>query len=196
MTVRQAKRLMRREVISRIMAMPRESRDRQEAGLLAKLGGLSDFAQARTVLLYASAFPEEIDTRPFLALVADSSKRVILPRVNEGLRRLDLLEVAHAAGAGLVAGRLGIPEPRPDAVLVDPREIDWVMVPGLAFDEFGGRLGRGGGYYDRLLPTLRDDCRRWALIYDEQWVDRVPVEPHDAGIDGVASSSRRKGSSP
>ena len=187
MTVRQAKRLMRREVIGRIMVMPRESRDRQEAGLLAKLGGLPGFAQSRTVLLYASAFPEEIDTRPLLALAAESGKRVILPRVNEGLRRLDLLEVAHAAGAGLVAGRLGIPEPRPDAVLVDPREIDWVMVPGLAFDARGHRVGRGAGHYDRLLPKCREEIFCAALIYDTQWIDEVPVEAHDVPIDEVVS---------
>ena len=190
MTVRQAKRLMRREVVVRIMAASGESRKLQEACLLAKFGGLPGFAEARTVLLYASAFPEEIDTRPFVRFAFESGKRVILPRVNEGLRRLDLVAVENDGAGGLVAGRLGIPEPRPDAVVVDPRAIDWAMVPGLAFDEWGGRLGRGGGYYDRLLPTLRDDCARWALIYDEQWVQRVPVEPHDARMDGVMSDAR------
>ncbi len=190
MTVRQAKRLMRREVVGRILAACTESRKLQDAGLLAKFGGLRGFAEARTILLYASAFPEEIDTRPLVRFAFESGKRVILPRVNEEFRRLDLLEVKNDAGGGLVAGRLGIMEPPPDAVVVDPRAIDWVMVPGLAFDEFGARLGRGGGYYDRLLPTLRYGCTRWALIYDEQWVDRVPVEPHDARMDGLASATR------
>ncbi len=190
MTVHQAKRSMRREVVGRIMAAPAESRKLQETRLLARFGDLPGFGQARTVLLYASAFPEEIDTRPFLAFAIESGKRMILPRVNAMLRRLDLVEVSNIAEGGLVAGRFGIPEPSPDAALVDPHEIDWVLVPGIAFDELGGRLGRGGGYYDRLLPTLRDDSPRWALIYDEQWVDRVPVEARDVRIDGIVSASR------
>ena len=181
---------MRREVVSRILGTSREVRDRQEASLLAGLGSLPGFAHACTVLLYASAFPEEIDTRPFVRFAREIGKRVILPRVNGAMRRLDLFVMSGEAGAGLIAGRLGIPEPPADAPPVEPREVDWVLVPGLAFDESGSRLGRGGGYYDHLLSALREDCPRWALIYDEQWVDRVPVEGHDARVDGVASASR------
>jgi 5-formyltetrahydrofolate cyclo-ligase len=189
MTTRAAKRLLRREIVARIVALPREDRDRQEAQLLAEFGTMPGFAKARTVLLYASAFPEEIDTRPFLALALETGKRLILPRVNVGARRLELVEVADAVGS-LVPGKFDIPEPRASAQAVDPGEIDWVLVPGLAFDATGARLGRGGGYYDRLLPLLRADCPRWAMIYDEQWVDRVPVVAHDARVDGIASPGR------
>ena len=57
---------------------------------------------------------------------------------------------------------LGIPEPRPDLPEVPPAAVDWALVPGLAFDERGFRLGRGAGYYDRLIPLLRPDAICWA----------------------------------
>ena len=76
MPVRALKRILRRVVVARIVALPREDRDRQEAQLLAEFGTIPGFAEARTVLLYASVFPEEIDTRPFLALAQGAGKRL------------------------------------------------------------------------------------------------------------------------
>ena len=65
-----------------------------------------------------------------------------------------------------------------------------ILVPGLAFDARGYRLGRGAGHYDRLLPRLRPEVSRWALILDCQWVEDLPVEPHDIPLDGVVSPGR------
>ncbi len=90
----------------------------------------------------------------------------------------------------LRSGTLGIPEPRRDCPTIEPGAIDWVLVPGLAFDGRCQRLGRGAGHYDRLLPTLRPDVLRWALIFDEQWCDDLPIEPHDIPLDGVVSPTR------
>ena len=63
-------------------------------------------------------------------------------------------------------------------------------MPGLGFDDLGFRLGRGAGHYDRLLPLLRPDAPRWALALDCQWVEDLPVEPHDVPIDGVVSPGK------
>jgi 5-formyltetrahydrofolate cyclo-ligase len=141
------------------------------------------------VLLYATAFPEELDTRAWLGLVLAGGRRLLCPRVDRKGRRLRLYEVKDPQ-ADLRPGALGIPEPRPGAPEVAPGEVDWVLVPGLAFDPRGYRLGRGAGYYDRLLPTLRPDAPRWSLCLDCQWVDELPVEPHDAVLDGVVSPSK------
>ena len=92
--------------------------------------------------------------------------------------------------ADFTRGTLGIPEPRKSCAPVGPEEIDWALVPGLAFDARCHRLGRGAGHYDRLLPTLRPEAPRWALALDCQWDKGLPVEPHDVPLDGVVSSSR------
>lgn len=189
MTTRAAKRAIRRTVIARIQALPPEDRARQEVSLLSALPGLPGFADADTVLLYVSAFPEEFDTGPMLRLALNQGKRLICPRVNRDEMRLDL----HAVGnldRDLEPGTLGILEPRTSTPLVEPKAVDWVLVPGVAFDIRGYRIGRGAGHYDRLLPRLRPVVPRWSLGFEEQWVETVPDEPHDQRVDGFVSPNR------
>ena len=90
----------------------------------------------------------------------------------------------------IVPGWLGIPEPRPTAPQVPPESIDWVLVPGLAFDATGRRLGYGGGFYDRLLPLLRPGVQCVAGALDLQIVDEVPASPHDRRVDLVITPTR------
>ncbi len=176
---------MRKQVIAKLLAMDAVERSRQEAALVDLLPTLPGFNKARVVLLYASHFPEEIKTRPLIDLALALGKTVVLPRVDPVARQL-ILHLATETSPGT----LGIPEPLSTHPLVAPSEVDWALVPGVAFDRKGFRLGRGGGFYDRLLPELRPDSPRWALILEPQWVDSVPVEPHDAQLDGLASASK------
>jgi 5-formyltetrahydrofolate cyclo-ligase len=183
------KPVLRRETIARILAVDPAERAAQDAALAARFLTLPDLERARAVLLFASAFPEEVDTGPMLRHVRECGKRLICPRVDRRERCLKLFEVDDPI-ADLVPGTLGIPEPHPTCRSVEPDQVDWVLVPGLAFDASCHRLGRGAGHYDRLLPTLRPGVPRWALIFEQQWVAEVPVEPHDVRLDGVASPSR------
>ena len=180
---------MRREAIARVAALDPDARRDQEAALGLILGSLPGFAGAGSVLLYASAFADEVATVPWIDRALALRKRVLLPRVDPPGRRLRLFEVADPA-RDLVLGHRGIPEPASTCREVEPAEVDWALVPGLAFDDRGYRLGRGAGYYDRLLPTLRPEVPTWALILDAQWVVEVPVEPHDRAISGVADHRR------
>jgi len=186
MTIPALKKAMRRDVTARILAVDPAARRAEEGALAARFATLPGLDRAATVLLYASAFPEEIDTRPMLARALALGKRLVCPRVDRPSRRLRLHEVIDPA-VDLIPGVRGIPEPGPDCPEVEPSEIDWVLVPGLAFDRRGYRLGRGAGHYDRLLPTLRPGVPAWALILEAQWVPEVPTEPHDRPISGVAN---------
>lgn len=175
--------------MERILALGPDDRRAQDSALAARFATLPGLAEARTVLLYVKAFPEEIETGPMLEWTLGRGQRLLCPRVDRRAGRLRLHRVGDLE-ADLVRGAMGIPEPRKQSPEVDPAEVDFVLVPGLAFDPRGYRLGRGAGYYDRLLPTLRPEAGRWALCLDCQWVDALPVEPHDARLDGVASPSR------
>ena len=108
---------------------------------------------ARTVLL-TLPFRSEWDTRPLAVDALRAGKRVVIPRVDRVARMLRLHAVADL-DADVVAGYLGIPEPRETLPVVEPGDVDWVLVPGVAFDAAGRRLGYGGGFYDRLLPLIR-----------------------------------------
>lgn len=74
--------------------------------------------------------------------------------------------------------------------VVNPLDIDLILVPGLAFDKHGNRLGQGSGFYDRYLPTLRKDCLVVGIAFDEQLVDEVPCGPNDCKVDYIVTPTR------
>jgi len=183
------KRQIRKAMVRRILDLDPDHRREQESVLAGRFADLPGFAASHAVLLYATAFPEEIATGPMLRHALECGKQLICPRVDRAERRLRLFRV-ESLEADLRPGMLGIPEPHAGCAEVGPEQVDWVLVPGLAFDERGYRVGRGAGHYDRLLPTLRAGVPRWALALDCQWVEVLPVEPHDVPLDGVVSPGK------
>jgi 5-formyltetrahydrofolate cyclo-ligase len=155
------------------------------ARVCGRLAGLPELSWARGVLAY-NATSEEID--PFAAVVRirSSGARVAMPRV-AAPHELALHWVDEPAE--LVSGAYGILEPGRHAPPADPGVIDVALVPGVAFDAEGGRLGFGGGYYDVLLPKLPARCLMIGLALDEQMVEAVPVGPDDARVDMIVTPS-------
>jgi 5-formyltetrahydrofolate cyclo-ligase len=186
--LRDAKLALRREMLSRRDALSIEHRLRAAHAIGAQIGSLPSFASAGTVLL-TLAFRSEWDTLPLVRAALASGKLVAVPRVDDAKRMLELHALTDPTG-DVVPGYRGIPEPRPDAPAVAPERVDWVLVPGVAFDRDGRRLGYGGGYYDRLLPRLRSGVPRVAGAYDMQIVDRVPSAPHDVGVDALVTETK------
>jgi 5-formyltetrahydrofolate cyclo-ligase len=180
---------IRRGMKATIAALDPDERRAQEDALAARFTGLPGLAEARSVLLFVAALPEEPRSFDLFALVDAMNKIVLCPRVDRRGRRLSLHRIADPA-ADLSPGVLGIPEPRQDLPEISPATVDWALVPGLAFDERGFRLGRGAGYYDRLLPLLRPDATCWALCLACQLVRELPVEAHDAPLNGISTPGR------
>lgn len=137
------------------------------------------FRQANNVMAYA-AIPPETDLSSVLEEILTAGKTLVLPRCEQGgimtARRIDDLRQ-------LISGAYGIPEPKPDAPVVSASEIDLILVPGLAFDRTGRRLGRGKGYYDRFLA----DFHGKTMGICGQLMPVVPVEQHDITMDAVAT---------
>ncbi len=186
---RHQKRALRRSIKESILRLDPDVRAAAEAQLIAQFPALPGYAAAHTVLLYVNAFAEEINTRSFFLHALAAGKRVLCPRVQRQDNRMRLFQITSPS-ANLEPGILGIPEPREDCALVAAAEVDWALIPGLAFDCRCYRLGRGGGHYDRLLPGIRPDASCWALGFDCQLAGELPIEPHDVPIDGVATPGR------
>ena len=117
----------------------------------AILVAMPAFESARAVALYA-ALPEELSTRPIHRAAGEAGKRSLLPRTCED-GRLEFAEVP--CWEDLRPGRYGVLEPPADALVLELSDVDLVVVPGVAFDRLGGRLGRGGGHYDCALAAAR-----------------------------------------
>ena len=133
------------------------------------------FRQARCVLLYFS-FGSEVETRGLLSDAWRDGKRVAAPRIDTA-RRLVLHEVTPQTV--LQPQTWGIEAPPPGAPEITLQEIDFALVPGVAFDRHGTRLGYGSGYYDRLLAAAPAALPRVAIAFDAQVVDALPREAHD-----------------
>ena len=138
---------------------------------------------AATVALYV-AFGDELDPSHAVAALHQLGVRVLLPRVAGA--EIELVQVE--AGAPLVPGLVGVPEPAGAAVEVG--DVDVVVLPGLGFSEDGARLGRGGGHYDRLLAALPPSTSRVGFCFDEQVVAALATEPHDEGVDVIITDRR------
>jgi 5-formyltetrahydrofolate cyclo-ligase len=181
-----SKRELRLVFKARIAALSSGDRNRQEQALAEQLAGLPGLSSAETVLMYVPALPEEPRTIELFSYAYAVNKRVVCPRVDRPSRSLRLFEVSCPA-TDLRPGAMGIPEPGERLPEVQPAAIDWALVPGLAFDCRGFRLGRGAGYYDRLIPRLRSDAICWAVCFSCQLVSELPVEPHDQPLNGITA---------
>jgi 5-formyltetrahydrofolate cyclo-ligase len=156
--------------------------ERQQASqvAVARLQRLPELRRARTVLLYA-ALADELDVGGLVGPLRAAGVRTLFPRVRGD--RLDL--VAASDLLTLTLGHRGVQEPAGPAI--DPALVEAAVVPGVAFDPRGTRLGRGGGHYDRLLANLPESCARIGACFSCQLVPAVPREPHDQPVDVIVT---------
>jgi len=183
-------------------ALDPHARRAAAAAAAERLASLPAFARARTVSLY-SALSSELDPTPVFGALVRRGVRVAYPRVVPGQRDLVFAWVTDLEA--LVPGTFGIREPARDAPSALPAEIEVFVVPGLAFDLAGHRVGWGQGHYD-ATRALRPGPWWIGYGYDLQLVPSVPSRPHDQPMDavvtdvrtvsefGVSSHSREKGS--
>lgn len=186
--LRETKRALRERVLAERDRIPPPFRAAASAAIGTTLAARADFSAAKTVLLTLS-FGSEWDTLPLLLNALEQGKTVVLPRVDTATRMLQLCRLTEPS-RDVSPGYRGIPEPQAHCALIGAEAIDWVLVPGVAFDPTGRRLGYGGGYYDRLSATLRADALRIAGAFELQVVDRVPAAPHDAPVHAIVTETR------
>lgn len=149
---------------------------KEESKLWNRLESSPLFASASTILLYM-ALSDEVQTAEFVDKWS-GAKRIVLPLV-EG----ESLVLKEYAPGMLHPGYAGIMEPSPDAVTVAPSEVDLAIVPGQAFTVDGRRLGRGKGFYDRLLPELK--CPKIGICHSFRIVDDLPCDEQDCILDAI-----------
>jgi 5,10-methenyltetrahydrofolate synthetase len=180
------KKSLRREMIARRDALSRDELARIATRLADRLAALPEYAAARSVLS-TMAIGSEWSTRPFLDRARADGKTVVLPRVTPPPRRLEIHAVDDIEH-DLVPGVWDIPEPDPARCRkVDLADVDFALVPALAVDSAGYRLGYGAGYFDRLLAGrgARPFCV--SALPPAFLVASLPHEAHDVPVDRVVS---------
>ena len=175
--------LMKKALRKKIKALKSDLNDNERKikseAVMKKLECSSRFKNAKTVFIFWSMH-DEIDARDLILRWADK-KTFILPAINGDELHLKKFTGAHQ----LVSGDLySIPEPDGEP-FDDYKSIQLAIIPGVAFDSHNNRMGRGKGYYDKILSKLKGRADLIGICYDFQMVEEVPVEPHDVKMDGV-----------
>lgn len=170
-----------RKTMKELRESTTDSQAEESRAIASKVMKLPQWQAADTVLLYSS-LKGEVDTSLLLE-AGCSSKRIVLPVVVG-----DKLVLREYRPESLTSGYQGIMEPSEDCPVVDPSEVQLALIPGVAFDQWYHRLGRGKGFYDRLLPLL--DCPKIGMGFSWQMIDTVPVESHDIVLSGVITPER------
>jgi 5-formyltetrahydrofolate cyclo-ligase len=173
---------LRRQLTDRRRALDPLQRAGWSVAIQRRVIDLPAFAAAGTVALYAS-FGAEPDTRALWEVARQAGKRVVLPAVGAG----DQPELRLAGRPeALVLGQLGFQEPaRGDGIPAS--EVDLFVTPGLGFDRRGHRLGRGKGFYDRLLAGRRAGSTTIGLTFEELLVPELEPQPRDVAVDLVVT---------
>ena len=150
-----------------------------------RIAEIAAWNAARTVLVYAP-LPDELNCTPAAMVALECGVRVCVPRVDWANKRLEAVPITDF-NADLLPDRHAVRSPRPDLAAIDPGEIEAVLVPGLAFDRAGRRLGRGGGFYDRLLSTSGFRAAKIGIAFGAQVVEAVPGNERDVRVDWLVT---------
>ena len=180
-TIREAKQALRDQVSARLKQMAPGARAAASAQARALLTAQPLWKTAQWVLFFAP-LSEELDVWPLLTEASSAGKRVALPRFVAANRAYEPCQTLDPQ-VDLQVGHFGIREPARRCARLPFSRLDLILVPGVAFDSQGRRLGRGKGYYDQLLRTLRGTT--CGVAFDEQVVEEVPVASHDVRLDCI-----------
>jgi 5-formyltetrahydrofolate cyclo-ligase len=142
--------------------------------------------RARTVFLFWP-MDRELDTRLVIEAALREGRVVALPRFSPARGVYEPVQVSDPA-LDLIPGRLGILEPRDGCPEVELIRLDFVLVPGLGFGPDGRRLGRGKGFYDRMLARVGG--WKCGVAFEQQIIDGIPLEPHDVCVDCLLTPAR------
>ena len=185
-TVQHAKAALRRQIRDVLSEMKNSSRAEASAKACSLLASQSIWKSADSVLFYAP-LPEELNVWPLVEVALGAGKVVALPRFNPETQRYTACRVSDLGGE-VLSGQFGIREPSAHCQEVSLNRLDLILVPGVAFDALGHRLGRGKGYYDRFLSVATGT--RCGVAFDEQIVSEVPLAPHDVHLNCILTPTR------
>jgi len=168
-----------------------ENKDELSRRIVGAFMALPEYATADTVMFYIDV-RSEVRTRHDLQLALESGKTIVIPWCNAA-GELELFRLASMDE--LETGMYRILEPRQELrglpeKQVAVAELDLIMVPGVAFDRRGGRMGHGKGYYDKLLQHARPDTPLVALAFECQLFDEIPVAAHDIFMDRIITEQQ------
>ena len=187
--IRQTKDDIRRNIEEALASLSDKEIKNKTQKIEKRLFEFANFLEANIVLLYINSNCE-VNSLEIIKRCLNYKKIVILPAFVPTKYEMKLMKIDNL-DTDLTYGSRNILEPDPNHCNVVPIEcIDIAIIPGVAFDEKGGRIGSGDGYYDRLIPKLPITTRKVALTFEDQIVSQIQMEAHDRHVDIIITEKR------
>ena len=177
------------DVLEKMSMLTQEEREAKQKAVESNLLSFANFLEAEFVLLYIQR-STELPTERIIRTSLDVRKGIVLPAYSESRHSITLLRINNY-DADIIRTESDILEPDPNVCKKIPLDmIDVAMIPGLAFDEKGGRVGFGDGFYNRLISKLPETTRKVAVAFEEQLVEHIPMESRKYNLDIIITDKR------
>ena len=189
MKIKTEKELIRKQMAQKRNSLSQNELLKKSALIGEKLFSLNEFKAAKNILFYMS-LEKEVQTWDMICYSHKLSKQIFLPLVLKNRHHLDIARLRNIE-TPFITGSFGVKEPEYGSYdLVEPKELDLIVAPGLAFDYQGGRLGFGKGYYDRLFANGSPNTLRFGVALDFQVISTLPQSKDDLPVHLVATEKR------
>ena len=181
------KKIIRKRIQKERDGLSEEARSAKSQSIAKNLVGLPEYSNAKTIFIFYP-FKSEVDTRIIINDALIKGKNVVLPKIiNNEMKTFYVSDLDK----DLKKGYFGILEPEEAKCKQAKLEnIDLVIVPGICFDLNFNRIGYGGGFYDKILPKLKENAKKIALSFDLQIINKVPFCSHDKKVDAIITESK------
>ena len=183
------KKELRREILNIRNNLDKDTKKKYDEIIFSKLRKRKEYLNSNNIFIYLG-YGSEIDTISFVKSMFLDGKNVCIPKTNIEDKTMEAVIITDLDN--LEEDKYGILEPISNYKVINKNDIDLVIMPGLAFDNNGGRLGYGGGYYDKFLMDCSEDKFKIALAYNFQVIESVPKEEHDILVDCIITEENEK----
>ena len=187
--IHEKKQEIRNDVIKFLNSMSVKERAEKTKAIEDRLFDFANFLEANISLLYMNG-RYEVETKNIINKTLEYNKIVVLPAYTMEKHKTRLMKIDNM-DTNLISGPKGVLEPDENQCKEVPIEcIDIAIIPGIAFDEKGARIGSGTGFYDRLIPELPITTRKVSLAFEDQIIQQIPMESHDKHVDIIVTNKR------
>mgnify|MGYP001592007099 CR=1 FL=1 len=173
---------IRKSILNQRQLYDSETRMKWNDSIFTKLIN-SEFYKKATVIFIFVNFGNEVNTHQIINRAISDNKIICVPRIPSKATGIEIFKINNLSE--LKSGYYGILEPLENCPKVAIENVDLIIMPGVAFDRHGGRIGYGAGFYDKFLNKTNKKIDRIALAYQFQVLDEVPMNELDATIDGI-----------
>ncbi len=185
MKIIEDKKRLRREILKLRKEINFDEKKNFDNAIHNKFFKSKFYSQCKNIFVYIS-YDSEIDTKTLIERALKYGKNIYVPRTNYETKLMEAVKIVSLEN--LIEDKHGILEPKEDELATNLDNIDLIIIPGVAFDKSGGRMGYGGGFYDRYLNKCKKDMHKISLAYDFQILDYIPMDNHDIKVDYIITN--------